>query len=628
MKKCSTAWAAFALASWSLHAQQQEVDSLKRVELDEVVLTDTRFTLKREQSGKTVIRIGADQLAREQGKTLAEVLNQFSGIEINGSRSNALNNVTVFARGGNNRQVLVLIDGIQVSDPSNVNAEFDLRLLDLSQIETIEVMKGAASTLYGNAAATAVISITTKKGTRQGFSLSGESSAGTNQDQNQDDFGPSDFSNSIQLGYKQGAWNATLAYANQYTDGLSAAVGEESDLLNRNKFRANVTYRPNGRWSFGLTGFNDYLRGEIDNGFPVEDALFELTTEQRRFAFTGVHKYGEEMRGSLEAKISHASIDREFRTDFPSAFESEVFTADVYNKHQWSTQWYTLTGVNIIQMSTLFGEGTFETNNTDPYFSLIYLGKSGLNFHGGARLNIHSDYGANFIYHFNPSYRFGVGQGYLKLLGSLATSYIAPNLSQLYGPFGANPELEAETNRTLEIGLEHKRIKSRFSALFFNRLEENGIDFMTIDFTTFEGEYQNSRQEARFRGVEVEGEFELSSSLQLLANYTFVEQEGGLALRVPKHKLNSQLQWQVNKKSNASLDLRYTGVRKDVDFGSFENVELDAFLLLNAYYGYRFSPSFRAFVQLENIGNADYVEVSSFSSRGRNLRLGFSWQLN
>lgn len=618
------AWAAFALASWSLHAQQQEVDSVKQVDLDEVVLTDTRFALKREQSGKTVIRLGPEQLAREQGKTLAEVLNQFSGIEINGSRSNALNNVTVFARGGNNRQVLVLIDGIQVSDPSNVNAEFDLRLLDLSQIETIEVMKGAASTLYGNAAATAVISITTKKASRQGFSLSGQSSAGTNQDQNQDDFGPSDFSNSIQLGYKEGAWNATLSYANQYTDGLSAAIGEESDLLNRNKFRANVTFRPNNRWSFGLTGFNDYLRGEIDNGFPVEDAFFELTTEQRRFAFTGIHSYG---KGSLEAKISQASIDREFRTNFPSTFDSEVFTADVFNKHQWNSQWYTLTGINIIQMSTLFGEGTFETSNTDPYFSLIYLGENGLNFHGGTRLNIHSDYGANFIYHFNPSYRFGVGEGYLKFFGSLATSYIAPNLSQLYGPFGANPELEAETNRTLEIGLEHKRNKSRFSALFFNRMEENGIDFVTIDFTTFEGEYQNSRPEVRLRGAELEGEFELSSSLQLLANYTFVEQEGGLALRVPKHKFNSQLQWQVNKKSNASLDLRYTGVRKDVDFGSFENVELDAFLLLNAYYGYRFSSSFRAFMQLENITNANYVEVSNFTSRGRNLRLGFSWGL-
>ena len=628
MKNSNFVLAALALTSWSISAQQQETDSVKTVNLDEVVVTDTRFELKREQSGKTVIRIGPEQLAREQGKSVADVLNLYSGIEVNGARSNALSNRSVFVRGGNNRQVLVLIDGVQVSDPSNPNAEFDFRFLDLSQIESIEVMKGAASTLYGNAAATAVISITTKKAEKAGFSLSGQSTMATNQDQDQEDFSPADFSNSIQLGYKAEQWNATLAYSNQYTDGLSSAIGEEADLLNRNKLRAHIAFNPSDRWSFALSSFKDYVRGEFDNGFPIQDAFFEFSGQQWRNAIEAKHTYGAQRQGSLEARVSHASIDREFRSNFPSEFDSETLTIDLFNKHEWTPQFYTLTGLNIIRFNTIFGEESFDTSNTDPYFSLVYIGDQGLNIHAGTRLNIHSEYGSNFIYHLNPSYRMGLGEGYLKFFGSIATSYIAPNLSQLFGPFGPNPELEAETNRTIEVGLEHStKNGTRLSALFFNRQEENRINFETISLEPFESQYRNSGMETAFRGLELEGEIPLSASLDLMANYTFVEQDGGLALRVPKHKFNTQLQWAINPKSNASIDFRYTGTRTDVDFGSFENVELDAYTLINAYYSYEFNPRFKGFVQLENIANTDYVELVDFTTRGRNLRLGLVWNL-
>jgi vitamin B12 transporter len=213
-------------------------------------------------------------------------------------------------------------------------------------------------------------------------------------------------------------------------------------------------------------------------------------------------------------------------------------------------------------------------------------------------------------------------------MGSYATSYIAPNLSQLFGPFGPNPELEAETNRTLEVGVEHQaKNGGRLSVLFFNRREKNRIIFETIDPVNFVSQYRNSGVETAFRGVELEGEFPLCSTVDFLANYTFVEQDGGLALRVPKHKFNAQLQWQIDQKSNASLDFRYTGARQDVDFGSFENVQLDAFSLLNAYYSYRFNTQIRGFIQLENIANTNYVELTDFTTRGRNLRLGVVWNI-
>jgi vitamin B12 transporter len=58
---------------------------------------------------------------------------------------------------------LILIDGIAATDPSQIANDYDLRLLNLDQVESIEILKGASSTLYGSGAATAVINITLKK---------------------------------------------------------------------------------------------------------------------------------------------------------------------------------------------------------------------------------------------------------------------------------------------------------------------------------------------------------------------------------------------------------------------------------------------------------------------------------
>jgi len=67
-------------------AQEVQNDSNGIQKLDEVVVSDSRFALKRENSGKTVIKITREELERNQGRTVAEVINARSGIEISGSR--------------------------------------------------------------------------------------------------------------------------------------------------------------------------------------------------------------------------------------------------------------------------------------------------------------------------------------------------------------------------------------------------------------------------------------------------------------------------------------------------------------------------------------------------------------
>ena len=144
-------------------AYAQESDTLKVNNLKEMVVSDTKFAQSREKSGKIIEVITAQDLEQKKGQNLANVLSQIAGVEINGNQSFAGKNLGYYIRGGRNRQTAIYIDGVPVTDASGINLEYDLRLISIDQIEKIEVMKGASSTLYGSGAATGVINITLKR---------------------------------------------------------------------------------------------------------------------------------------------------------------------------------------------------------------------------------------------------------------------------------------------------------------------------------------------------------------------------------------------------------------------------------------------------------------------------------
>src|SRR5574343_1116836 len=116
MKKNSTISALFALVATCAWAQEQ--DSVKVNPLKEVVISDTKFAQRKEKSGKIIEVISAKDLAQKTGQSLATVLSQVTGVEINGNQSANGKNLGYYIRGGKNRQVLILIDGIPVTDAS------------------------------------------------------------------------------------------------------------------------------------------------------------------------------------------------------------------------------------------------------------------------------------------------------------------------------------------------------------------------------------------------------------------------------------------------------------------------------------------------------------------------------
>ncbi len=620
MKKTVLSVSALLLACTTVFAQEQD----KKEQLDEVVISDSRHALKRENSGKTVISISSEEIKKNQGKTVAEVINTKSGIEILGSRSNAGQNLSYFVRGGNNRQVLILIDGIQVNDPSSIANDFDLRLIALDQIESIEIVKGASSTLYGSGAATAVISITTKKASENTIALRVNSSFGTNQSQNDSAYNVNDFSNSVRIDGTADGVSYVVGFGHQNTDGLSAVIGEESDRFSRINTNVRIGYKFSDAFEASIFGNMDKFNSDFDSSFPIADADFTSESEQFRFGIAPKYTY---KNGSVTLNAAYTKIDREFASNFPSTFEGETIALDVYNKYNFSNKFYTVVGLNYIDNQTLFLEEQ-SSSIVDPYLNVVYVSDVGLNVNAGARLNNHSEYGTHFTYNLNPSYRMPFGKGYAKAFASYSTSFIAPSLSQLFGNFGANPNLAPEENTTLEAGLEVKfSDKLRVSAVYFNRNEENFIDYVVTDFVTFAGEYQNVNDEFTVNGFEFEVAATPIKNLTIDANYTFTEKKDVTVLRIPKHKANLNVAYTFTPKTNAGISYQFTSERLDTDFSTFQNVTLASFSLLGANVNHTFSKRLNGFLAVSNIFNEEYTEIVGFTTRGTNVRVGFSLNL-
>lgn len=621
---------------------QQKTDSLNIEQLDEVVITDSKFNLKRENSGKVITRITQEQLQNLKGRSIAEVVNMVSGIEINGTRSNAGQNLSYFVRGGRNRQVLVLIDGVAVTDASQIANDYDLRLLNSDQVESIEILKGASSTLYGSGAATAVINITLKKSSKKAVALNINSVLGTSNTQD-DERGIKDSRNSVSLNGTLNKFSYLASFGNQYTSGFSAiANGTENDVFNSINGNIKLGYQFSEKINVNLYGSFDEFKSDFDDSFAYVDADNVSLSEQSRFGISSEFKYNN---GSITLNAARNNMDREIKSDFPSIFNSEGMMLDVYNKYTFNSKFYTVLGVNVLDNemesfaipfgSTDFAQSispeTANFTNIDPYANVVYVSDFGLNVNAGARLNNHSEYGSHVVYNINPSYTKTYDFGYVKGMLGYSTAYITPSLYQLFEPNYGNADLQPEENATLEVGVEvNFKEKASLSLVYFNRAESNFIDF--VDTGSFVFQYQNVEDDFVANGFEFEGNVNILKSLNLMANVTYTKVDESLDLRIPEIKVNGQLQYTLKDATHFSLNYQFNDDRNDSFYNpstfQSESVILNSYSLLDFYVSQKLlKDKVTLYANITNIFNEDYQELYGYNTKGRNFYLGLSLNL-
>ena len=567
--------------------------------LNEVVVTATKFNLKKENTGKVIHVITQKQLQQNAGKTVIEILNTIAGIDVKGVNANASEPRSINIRGGRSRQVLVLIDGVPVTDQSAINQEFDLRLLAVSQIETIEILKGASSTLYGSGAATAVINVILKKASKDSVSGSFETSFGTNNSTKSSNSGLADKNQNINLNGTLGNFNFLASFSITGVDGMSSAKSTTNTVFENDSFYSKnallkLGYKINDK--VNITSFLNYDTFEYDfDAAAFSDSEVNMgDQEQFRVGIRPNYTYN---KGELYMLASINSVKRNFNSfnAFSNTLDSyqyngESINLDLVNKYEFSNQFQLITGVNYQEHSnnTITPFGTIEKdianfNTLDPYASVVYISDYGLSANIGGRLNVHNVYGNQFVYDGNLAYSLlNSKETSVKLLTSYSTAFIAPSLYQLYDGYSGNIDLNPETNQTFEVGFDATfKEKIQLDVVYFNRKE---VDAIIYNNTTYS--YGNSSSDAS--GLELNVRVAATSFLSINSSYTYIDSNDLEDFNdyIPANKFVAGID--ITPFENAFLNVTYRNVGERTIFdryGSFgtagENVVLEDYQVLD-----------------------------------------------
>ncbi len=620
------------LASASAWAQQT-TDSSKI--LREVIVTANKFPQKQNNTGKVVSVISKEQIEKSSGKSLGQLLNEQAGITINGALNNLGSNQTVYVRGAASGRTLILVDGIPVYDPSFINSEFDLNMISLNEVERIEILRGAQSTVYGSDAVAGVINIiTVKQNITKPFNLTAGISGGN--------YGT--FKGNAQLYGKEGKFTYTARYAKIGTRGFSSAYDSSGnknfDHDGYNGDMASSTVKLEVTPEFSVRGFVQYSRykTDLDAGIFTDEKDYSNTNKslmtgagihygKNNISLTANYQYGETSRYYLNDSLDVPGFTK-YATD---KYKGRTQYAEIYSSIRLGSGFTLLQGADYRYSSmnsryysvSVFGPYSSSFNDTSHsqaslYASVFYSALAEkLNIEIGGRMNVHSRYGSNGTYTFNPS--FAISKNF-RLFGSIASSFKAPTLYQLYSAYG-NQSLRPEYSTTVEAGVQedHGFIKNR--VLYFRRKITDGLDFDNINFQY----YNISRQTVK--GIEWESVIQPVKALQFIINYTYLSPDEQTQSRItfndsvyhyllrrPQHTFNMQAGYQFSNGLYISMGLKYAGKRYDAGGYKQPDIALDSYTILNAYAEYRWKKWLKLYVNAQNITNKKFFDIRGFNS--------------
>lgn len=603
----SILYATAAAVLFPLSAQAQTPDDGE--DLPEVVVTATRLpAVVADTPGARVI----DRATIEQRGAVfaADILGDVPGLSV--VRSGAFGGVAqVRMRGATPGKTLVLVDGVPVNDPAEVNGAFDFSGLELSDIERIEVLSGPQSSLWGSDAIGGVIAFTTRD--LDGFAADLEAgSFGTVRGR---------LAGGVSTGrYGFGAWVSHFD-----TDGISAA--DAADGNPEADGFTSTTIGARGRYAFtadvAVDGSARWTDSEVDlDGYPAPAyALADTLDTQASAQWSGFGRLRVNALGlAHQFSVSASEIARETVSSFPSDFKADrqVFRwqADgaaggvdfVIGAEREDTEGSLSTG-----LAEALGTGSvFATARIEP--------TNRLSLTGALRFDATDDFGSKTTGRVSGAFDAGAG---VTLSAAWGTGFKAPSISQAVCDFCFSsqpfPVLRPETAEGYEAaigwGSADGRIEGRLTVYRLN--VEDQITYV-FDPTTFDSVYVNVAETAT-DGVELEGRVRLGGGFDLSLAYAWTdardEATGARLLRVPERSGSATLGWSGDRLS-AALTVR--GESDQDDAGGVR----EAFVTAHLNGSYALSETVTLTARIENLADERYQQVLGYGEPGRSGYVG------
>ncbi|WP_254062998.1 TonB-dependent siderophore receptor [Caulobacter sp. S45] len=617
--------------------------------VQEVVVTANRSPMPIDQVGQSVTVLTAPQIKADQETIVSDILARTPGVSF--SRNGGPGGTTsVYIRGAESDQTVVLIDGVKVNDPSDVGAGYDFSNLLAGDISRIEILRGPQSALYGSEAIGGVVNIITAEPTKP---LEGDVQAEGGS------YGTAYVRGGI--GGKEDHYDWRLGAYYQSTDGVSdfdkAFGGKEDDGFHTAGVSGRFRYDLTPDLQFDQRAYYTWSRNEFD-GFDTPTFTFgddaEFGRTQQLVDYTGLNLSLFDGRLKNRLAYEYNGLDRrnedpdQVGTKFTFIAQGRANTIEYEGTFAIAPGYQLVFGAQserstMNEESPAFDPGPTKAHATinSGYGQIVGEVLRGLTLTGGIRYDDHSTFGDHVTGQASAAWKLNEGNTILR--ASFGQGFKAPSLFQLYSEFG-NTTLRPEESNGWDAGVEQHFFDGRVvvQATYFGRETKNLIEF--VDCTGIGdpaicaghdaagGVYQNVDKSSA-EGVELQADWKASEALDFSANYTFDDAEdrspdsptrGDQLARRPKNTGNfsATYLWPVKLKTTAAV--RYAGQSFDDDA---DTVPLKSYTLLDLRASYPLRDNLELYARVENLTDAHYETTFQYGTLGRagyaGVRLSF-----
>lgn len=613
-------------------------------DLDEIEVSAKRSPALYSQVARIISVFGEKQIEAVPAQNIQDLLEYVAGVDVRQRGAEGVQ-ADVSIRGGTFDQTLILLNGINITDPQTGHHNFNLPV-NLEQVERIEILEGPAARIYGPNAFSGAINIVTKtsesqKGT---VKLSGGSFRY--------------FKMNASAGFRTGMVGHLIGVGRTSSDGYT----QNTDFKLSNLFYSNRIKTDDGEFSLqaGISGkafgANSFYTPKYPEQFEETQTLFSSLKWESfsKLHFTPV-AYWRRHYDRFELFRNKApdwyTTHNFHRTDVlggginswvKSKWGKTAFGAEFRNESIVSN----VLGEEMQYPKLVAGEDAFYTRSKSRNTTSVFL-EHALYYQywtitGGMMANniSGSNTGVNIYPGLEISYRF---LPVVKVFGSCNTSLRMPTFTDLYyaGPTNTgNPELKPERSASVEGGAKISSEFVRGHVAVFYREGRNVIDWVKMDADDIWQPQNLSRINSLGTTVqlqifpeEVFGK-DAPEIIQLSYYHNNLKKEtqdfiSHYVLDNLKHKIIAAVDYKLAE--NLFFHLSATYQKRNGTFGLFvsesETLEIQypPFWLLNTKLNYHWK-NFTVFSSVNNLFDKRYYDIGNVIQPGRWLKAGVAYK--
>jgi len=595
-----------------------------------MIVTAKRLPIDSSRFSGSLSVITAEQIARKQYQVLGDALRELPGLYAPSSGGIGAQ-TSVFIRGAESDHVLILIDGVEVSDPAAGNL-YEFSQFSLNGVERIEVLRGNHSAEFGSEAIGGIVNIITATPNEDKIAARVETGSFERRSATVDIAAihqSLDFSLSGRY-FETDGESFTPARLRRL-DSCAVKTNERDGYRNSNiKFNAGLSLIPETHTELRMKSEYSQVDLEYDQG-SCENLDSEQSSYTKRTTLSLSGDYLDRLWSPTWRMDYYERNSRDTASPRSEGERLKFVWHNIVRAQQNLDMAFGLE-TELEQAST---DNDFDASaRTNAFYGEVhYTVSPNWHLNGGWRNDDADDFASERSYQFGAVWHANLNT---RLHINYATAFKAPSLLDRFRDFpafnfSANPNLRPETSRSWEAGLEQNWLRWRYGITYFNSEIDDLIDYI-FNPADFSSTLVN-RSETEIEGLESFVSYQPNQTFALRLDYTLTsahDQSHQRLLRRPLRQAVLAFDYQPDEGIlsdwDFDLSLNYTGRRDDTNRVSFARIHKGGYTVANLRLSYQINEHLQLYGSINNLLDKSYEAVDGFSGSGLDAHVGLSFR--